>query len=165
MLDWLSDHSLLISVLTGASVLMFIASLVLAPMIVVRIPPDYFAHQRRPPLRFAGRHPALRLALRIARNALAAVLLLAGLAMLVLPGQGLLTLFVGFVLLDFPRKYAIERWLISRRLVRRPINWLRRRRGRAELARPSESGNPPASKPWAQEPGEARWDRKPGGLD
>lgn len=133
MLDWLADNRLLLTLLTVGSVVMFLASLALGPMIAAAIPPDYFTHRRRPPSRFAGHHPALRLALLIAKNALGVVLILAGLAMLALPGQGLLTIFVGFVLIDFPGKYALERWLVRRRFVRRPINWIRRRRGRPEL--------------------------------
>ena len=53
--------------------------------------------------------------------------------MLVLPGQGLLTLLVGFLLVDAPGKYRLERWLVSRKAVLRPINWLRRRKGRQPL--------------------------------
>jgi hypothetical protein len=53
--------------------------------------------------------------------------------MLVLPGQGLITLFVGFFLIDFPGKYRFEKWLIRRKAVHRPINWLRRKSGREAL--------------------------------
>jgi hypothetical protein len=59
--------------------------------------------------------------------------MLAGVAMLVLPGQGLLTLLMGFLLVDFPGKYRLERWLFARPIVRRPINWLRHRAGRVPL--------------------------------
>jgi hypothetical protein len=46
----------------------------------------------------------------------------------------LLTLLVGVFLLDFPGKYAFEKWLVGRPGVLRMINWLRRRRGRPPLA-------------------------------
>ena len=61
-----------------------------------------------------------------------------GIAMLVLPGQGLLTIVVGIVLLNFPGKYRLERWLATRSPVWRSLNWLRRRAGRPELQRPEE---------------------------
>ena len=59
--------------------------------------------------------------------------MLAGIAMLVLPGQGLLTLLVGFLLIDFPGKYRFEKWLVARRWVLQPINWLRLRRHQMPL--------------------------------
>ena len=44
--------------------------------------------------------------------------------MLVAPGQGLLTMVVGLLLVDFPGKYRLERWLVTRQQVWRSINWL-----------------------------------------
>ena len=45
------------------------------------------------------------------------------------PGQGLLTLLVGLLLMNFPGKYRLERWLVGRRGVLTALNWLRRRGG------------------------------------
>ena len=56
------------------------------------------------------------------------MLLLAGILMLFLPGQGLLTLFLGILLIDFPGKYKTERWLISQPAIANSLNWLRKRR-------------------------------------
>ena len=69
----------------------------------------------------------------IGKNVLGAVLMIAGVAMLVLPGQGLLTMVLGFLLIDFPGKYRLERWLVARPMVHRPLNWIRRRAGREPL--------------------------------
>jgi len=137
MPDWISDNPLLVAGITVASVLLFFGSIVLASEVAVRIPADYFAHDRRPASKLSRRHPALRVFLHILKNLAAIVLLIAGAAMLVLPGQGLLTMFVGFLLLDFPGKYRLERWLVSRPRIHRAINWLRRRRGRPPLIQPS----------------------------
>ena len=62
-----------------------------------------------------------------------AVLILAGIAMLVLPGQGLLTILIGFLMLDLPGKYRVEKWLISRGRVLHAINWYRGKKGRPPL--------------------------------
>ena len=99
------------------------------PLIARRIPADYFTYDRRPLSRFAEHHWLLRIGLRITKNLLAIVLLVAGVAMLVLPGQGLLTILVGFLLLEAPGKYRIEKWLVRRRVIAGPINWLRKRKG------------------------------------
>ncbi|MFI4898419.1 MAG: hypothetical protein ACIARR_11410 [Phycisphaerales bacterium JB059] len=140
MLEWMRDRPVLVTVLTGVSLAGFVISLVLAPIIAASIPPAYFAHDRRPSSRFAGRRPVVRWGLRIGKNLLGGVLMLGGVAMLVLPGQGLLTMLVGGMLIDFPGKYRFEKWLMARSWVRRPINWLRRRRGRAELVLTPASG-------------------------
>jgi hypothetical protein len=133
MLHWLQDHQGLLWLSGVASVIIFAASLIIIPALVVRIRPDYFAHQRRPPSRWDNQHQSVRIAMIIAKNVLGVVLMVAGIAMLVLPGQGMLTLLIGFMLMDFPGKYRFEKWLIGRRYVAGPINWLRRRRGRGPL--------------------------------
>ena len=53
--------------------------------------------------------------------------------MLLLPGQGVLTMLLGFIMVDLPGKYRFERWLVARPLVLRSINMLRRRAGREPL--------------------------------
>ena len=69
----------------------------------------------------------------LAKNLLGVVFVLMGIAMLVLPGQGLLSIFVGVMLLNFPGKYRFERWLIKKPSVLRSINWLRRKSRRPPL--------------------------------
>ena len=59
--------------------------------------------------------------------------LLAGLAMLVLPGQGLLTMLIGLLLLDFPGKRALERRVVRRPKILAFLNRMRDRRGREPL--------------------------------
>lgn len=130
---WIVDNQQLWWILGLASVAVFLGSLLAMPALIVRIPRDYFAHDHRPPARWASRSPAVRLVVLVAKNLLGVVLVLGGIAMLVLPGQGLLTIFAGFILIDFPKKYALERWLVRRRWVHRPLNWVRRKRGREPL--------------------------------
>lgn len=133
MLDWIEHHRTLLWYSGTASVVLFIASILIIPPLIVRIPPDYFAHADRPPSQWAKQMRVVRICILIGKNLLGGLLMIAGLAMLLLPGQGLLTLFVGFLLLDFPGKYRLEKWLIRRRYILGPINWLRTRRHRAPL--------------------------------
>ena len=133
MLEWMQDHQAILWTLSAASLVTFFASLILVPVLVVRIPPDYFTHRVRPRSRWADQHPLIRLTLRVGKNVLGGLFVLAGIAMLVLPGQGLLTMLIGFLMLDGPGKYRFEKWLIARPFVRRPINWLRARAGHAPL--------------------------------
>jgi hypothetical protein len=131
--EWIRTHPTALWWLATASVLMFIASLILVPVVVGRIPNNYFAHERRPPSAWANEHLALRAIVLFVKNAAGILLILMGIAMLVLPGQGILTVIVGIMLLDFPGKFRLERWLISRRPTLRSINWLRRRANREPL--------------------------------
>ena len=75
----------------------------------------------------------MRAALLAFRNVIGIVLILAGIAMLVLPGQGVLTILAGLVLLHFPRKHEVMRWIVSRRAVLASANWVRHRAGRPPL--------------------------------
>jgi hypothetical protein len=131
--DWLAAHQALIWWLASLSLLVFVATLIAVPLIVARLPADYFArpdHHRQPPL---SRHPSLHLVLVGLKNLLGAVLVLAGIAMLVLPGQGLVTIAIGVMLMNFPGKYRLEQWLVGKRPVLRAINWLRKRAGSAPM--------------------------------
>lgn len=49
------------------------------------------------------------------------------------PGQGLLTILMGVLLIDFPGKHRAERWLLTRRGVLSGVNKLRARVGRPPL--------------------------------
>jgi len=133
MLNWLDQHQTILWLVAGGSIVIFIGTLLLIPAIVVRIRPDYFAHETRPRSRWADHAVPIRLFFLIMKNIVGTILILAGMVMLALPGQGLLAMLVGFLLIDFPGKYRFECWLISRRSISRPINWLRRRAGRDPL--------------------------------
>lgn len=54
--------------------------------------------------------------------------LAAGLLLLVIPGQGVLTMVIGLILIDFPGKYHLERGLMQRKHVLKTVNWLCARR-------------------------------------
>ena len=133
MTDWIRAHDTALWWLAGASAVAFIASLIVVPLIVVRIPDDYFAHGNRHRAPWADWHPVVRAILLLGKNALGLLFILVGIAMLVLPGQGILTMAIGILLLDFPGKYWLERWVVTRRPVLRSINWLRKRAARAPL--------------------------------
>ena len=119
--------------LVAASLLSLVLAVALLPVLVTRIPCDYLSQPRRVRALVSIRHPILRLALLFMKNLVGGTLLLAGLLMLLTPGQGLLTLTVGLLLVDFPGKHAVERWLIVRPPIFRAINRLRMRRGYSPL--------------------------------
>ncbi len=123
MLEWLSPFEGNYHVWLGAtlvSVVLFVGTLVAIPVICVRLPKDYFVRPFEPKARW-----------RVVLRSVAAVVLLAmGAAMLVLPGQGILTILIGLSLLDFPAKRAWQRKLLRRPPVLRAMNGMRRRAGK-----------------------------------
>jgi hypothetical protein len=140
MLDWIRANQVLTGGLFALSALMFVGGLILMPLVVARIRPDYFLHDRPPEGSWRRRHPVIRLSVLIVKNGLGLVLLLAGLAMLVLPGQGVLTILVGISLLNFPGKRRLELKIVRQAPVLRAINWMRARAGRPPLRLPAEPG-------------------------
>jgi hypothetical protein len=119
-LPWLAAGSL------GSLVLVAIA----VPVIVIELPAGYFARAERAELRWWARHPLVRWPLRVVKNAVAVVLIVLGLLLLLLPGQGLLTIAVGVLLLDFPGKFHLERRIVGRPRMLRMFNRIRARAGK-----------------------------------
>ena len=121
--------------MTVVSAILFVGTLLVVPMLIVAMPADYFNRHRRredgPPV-----HPAVRIAALVLKNVVGVALVAGGVVMLVLPGQGLLTIMVGLVMMDFPGKYALEKKVVSTGPVLRTMNWIRVRRGKRPLEPP-----------------------------
>lgn len=123
-----------------------LVSLLATGFILVRLPADYFAGPS-PPDFWHGRPPAVRIVGRILRNGLGACLVVVGIFLSLpgIPGQGLLTILIGLMMLDVPGKRKWEQRLVRRPKVLAFINGLRQRYGRPELTfdpdeRPVQAG-------------------------
>lgn len=121
VLQWLQENEVLLAWLGGISLLMFSGSLLAVPVIVALMPEDYFVRISRGPLK---RGP-LRQFLHILKNILGVLLLLTGIILLLLPGQGFLTMVIGLGLTDFPRKRELQIRLVQLPRIRSSIQWLR----------------------------------------
>ena len=134
MPDWITIDNSTIWYLAVFSIISFIGTLMLIPVLVVRIPADYFAEKKRHRWEpWAHEHPVIRWSLLIAKNLLGYIFITLGIVMLVLPGQGVLTILIGVMFINFPGKYRLERWVVTRGPVLKTINNLRQRAGRAPL--------------------------------
>jgi hypothetical protein len=122
----------ILSGLVILSIVGFIGSLIAIPLILVRLPPNYF-DERHPRKWMENHHPVLRLIGHILKNVVGFVLVAAGIAMLVLPGQGILTMLIGISLVDFPGKRQLERKLIGQPAVLNTINKVREKFGQPPL--------------------------------
>jgi hypothetical protein len=134
MLEWISLNETTLWWLAAASVVSFVGTLLLIPVLVIRIPEDYFAETKRHRWEpWAHQHPLIRWALLLAKNILGYIFITLGIAMLVLPGQGILTIMIGIMFINFPGKYRLERWVVTRGPVLNTINRMRHRAGHAPL--------------------------------
>ncbi|HET9959526.1 MAG TPA: PGPGW domain-containing protein [Polyangiaceae bacterium] len=116
------------------SVVSFLGSLVGVPYFFARLPADYFSRREQAALGIdPGPRPWYQTTLRVLRNVLGWSLILLGIPLFVLPGQGLLTVLVGILMVDFPGKHRLERAIISRPRVLATINALRKRTGRPPI--------------------------------
>ena len=121
---------------TIVSIVMFFGTILLIPVIVIRLPVDYFLHDEER-VWMAKYHPVLRYAGLVIKNTIGLVFLLAGIAMLVLPGQGLLTMVIGVSLLDFPGKRTIEHRLLTKPMVFQAMNAIRQKFGKPPFSQPA----------------------------
>ena len=140
ILEWVREHQLFFQVLGLTSFALLLASVVVFPLVVAQLPRDYFVRDRRDPVRHSRRRPVLWVFLTVLKNLTGLVLILAGVAMLVLPGQGILTILMGLALTNFPGKYRLERWLVQRPAVGRGLNRIREFAGKDRLEIPSDEG-------------------------
>lgn len=124
--------------LSGLSLLFFLVSLAAVPWLVVRIPETYFrdlALNSRSDKASAGSNLG-RFAVRGAKTCLGLVLVFVGGVMLFVPGQGLLTILAGMVLMEFPGKRKLVIFLVGHQGVQIGLNWVRRRNKVAPLVFP-----------------------------
>jgi Na+/H+ antiporter NhaD/arsenite permease-like protein len=133
--EWLNQPAVLWALALG-SLFLLVASVVGVPWFVARLPEDYLTRRE------LAEHGLVRPRRTIGfmlfvflRNLIGLLLLVGGIAMLVLPGQGLLSLLVALMLLDFPGKRLIERRILATRLVFSLVNRLRKRAGKPPIRR------------------------------
>lgn len=102
---------------------------------VIWIPPDHFQPDRSGPLAWWRRHPVMLGVGLLLKNSLGALLVIAGavMALPLVPGPGLLFMLLGFSVLDFPGKRAVERRLLGVGSVLRSLNGIRARFKRPPL--------------------------------
>ncbi len=115
-----------------SSVFMFVGTLIAIPIILMRLPADYF-DTRIPRPWMENHHPVLRLLGHIVKNVVGAVFLFAGFLMLFLPGQGLLTMLIGLSLIEFPGKRRVEAKIVGQSTVLSTINAMRAKFGKPPL--------------------------------
>lgn len=120
-----------LAVLAGF-VISLVVSAVIVGIVIVKIPDNYFSSHYQADF-LPNASWATRWGATIAKNLIGAILVLAGIVMLIGPGQGILTILIGLIMLDIPGKRPIEAKIIGRPAVLSAVNSLRARYGKPPL--------------------------------
>ena len=137
--EWVRDNTSILYGIGLFSAVAFIGTLIAIPFLIIRISPDYFMRGKRESSSWQRIPAGLRFLALGLKNLLGIIFILAGLAMLVLPGQGILTIFVGVSLLHFPGKARLALWILRRPPVLEVINRIRSKAGREPLQIPERT--------------------------
>jgi hypothetical protein len=126
--DWIEVEHVLLA--AGVWLLLNVGSLVVVLRVALALPEDYF--EAEAPVRTRWTIG------RLGRNLAGVVLVLVGAALAIpgVPGQGVLTVLAGVLLVDFPGRRHLERNLVGRRGVLLALNRLRARFWRPPLRPP-----------------------------
>ena len=122
-LDLLLVYKNLILWIGSISLFIFVFSLISLKWLVVLIPVDYFLIKKKS--KFESNNPYLWYLIVVFKNIIGYSLILGGIMMLVLPGQGVFTIIIGLMLSNYPGKYVIEKKFIAIPAILKSINWLR----------------------------------------
>jgi len=118
--------------ISGLSTIFFLLSLMGLSWLISIIPHNYFVDKKRVSL-IKMKNPLMWLPIIIIKNSIGLVLILCGILMLILPGQGVLTIITGLIFLDYPGKFRFERSLVRNKLILNSMNWIRRKLDKSDL--------------------------------
>ena len=140
ILEWVRIHEIAFWWIGILSMATFVGTLIIIPILVVRIPADYFKRKKQKQKScYKNQYAFICFIGLVFKNLFGALFVLAGLAMLFLPGQGLITILIGIMMLNFPGKFALQLRIVQQQTVLRAINWIRMKADRPALEVPKLS--------------------------
>ena len=126
MQKYLSENLIDIFFVLGiSSIAILIISALSIGYFIKKIPHDYFLNDKRGIPDYKNKNPVFWIIALAVKNIIGYCLIMGGILMLVLPGQGLLTILVGLMLSDYPGKFKLEKRIIKTNLILKTINWYR----------------------------------------
>jgi hypothetical protein len=135
--DWLAHihahpHAFLAAAIsTVVSLVLMIGGLLAVRWLLVRLPADHFVRRHQ--------HATW---VKVLRGIAAFALMAAGIAMMVLPGPGILAFLMGASLVDHPIRQRIILGILRRRHVRKVMDRLRLRAGKQPFVIPERVASP-----------------------
>jgi len=132
-MDWLSEFWVSLSwskLLLGVGVFLFslAASTLAIAVVMVKIPANYFSSHYRQDF-LPNSSWIVRWGAVIAKNVVGVLLILLGIVLSLpgVPGQGILTILLGLIMIDIPGKRPLEARIIKRPAILSTVNSLRAR--------------------------------------
>lgn len=134
-LEWIHQHlhgHAWIAIAGGVASLL--VSVIVTLVVLVRLPADTFVREHAG-LPLEGQPKAIRWAALVAKNIAGWLLIAVGIVLSLpgIPGQGLLTVLLGIMLVNLPGKRRVERWILGRKTVKKTTDKLRARFGRPPI--------------------------------
>lgn len=128
------SKEILLWISIGSGIALLLTAIAI-PIVIVKLPTDYLVNDQKKS--WLDTQPTVvRAVFRVGKNLFGVVLVLLGIIMLVLPGQGVLSIILGLSLVDFPGRRALQCKLIRRPKVIDSINWIRKKFHRPPLKMP-----------------------------
>jgi hypothetical protein len=128
ILEWVHIHKIAFWWIGTLSIATFVGTLIIIPILIVRIPADYFKRKKQKQKScYKNQHALICFIGLVFKNLFGALFVLAGVAILFLPGQGLITILIGIMMLNFPGKFALQLRVIQQPTVLGAINriWMK----------------------------------------
>lgn len=119
-----------------ASLIILLLTFITVPLVIIQLPGNYLCQDYKSNLKSRlGYWYWLVFPLK---NLLGVVCLILGCVMLVTPGQGLLTILTGLLLVNFPGKHNLICRLMLRPALFKSVNWIRKKAGQEPLNKPTD---------------------------
>ena len=128
-LDQYEELFIMIGVISAA---VFVLTLLLTPYLLGLMPVDYFSSKRKHAIEIKSVWDFVKF---ILTTVIGIFLVLAGIIMLVTPGQGVISILLGLFLMKFPGKRELELKFINHTPTYKTLNWLRHKAGKAPFNR------------------------------
>lgn len=126
IINWIKEHQQLFQLLSSLYLFFLVITILAMIVVVISLPQDYFSSDHRQSRGLSNTHPIVWHTLTFCKNLLGFLIILFGLILFVLPGQGILTTLVGLMIMNFPGKYRLERKLMSKPAVNKTLNFIRK---------------------------------------
>ena len=133
ILDIFNNYKNELIILAWLSAALLLVSIAVIPWIVIKIPEDYFHERYRVRVSKKSGHPLIGQLLAGLKNLIGFIFVILGIFMLILPGQGILTILMGLFLMNFPGKYRLERKVVSLPQVLKSLDWIRAKANKPPL--------------------------------
>ena len=138
LLNWVQQNQGLLGQLGLFSAITGVLGVVGLPLLVVSLPADYLVREKVPR---RERHPLLRGTFLFAKNLVGVSCILFGILLLVLPGQGIVTILIGLALTDAPGKEGLLHRIAGNRTVAGFLNRIRRRASKPPFEMPPKQAS------------------------